>query len=441
MLLAGISLASAQGMKEGGGAGEASPGMSGGAAEPRGGGAPSRGESMRGGPGGGEQIDRGRAQSPSMQDRTTGQGSRESTQPAPKASQSPSESEKARRGERDRKDQGTTGQGSREGAKSDQKSEKSDQKAGQQPSQQRQQQTQQPQRQQGTSGSASQQSQPDASAQGQASGATLSTQQQASLQQSVLSASNAPRVSSVNFALSTGTVVPSHVNVVAVSTFPVLIEIFPHFQDHTFFIVEDEIVILDRDRRIVEVVPVSSRRASRGGGTSVDVLQLSEAEIREVQLVLVQRGLLVQADVDGVLGPKTREALITFQRREGLQTSGSIDTRTVAALGLSNKVGSQQQGATGGASTTGQTPAGAQQSGQQQQGQQQQQGTTGQGQPSAQGQTPSTSGQSPSTTGQGNQQADPPAATGQGGAQQPAQQPQNQNQSPQNNPGGTAPKQ
>lgn len=475
VLLAGVSLASAQGMKEQpGGAGGSSPGISGGApaaspggAEPRKGGAPSRGESIKGGPSGGEKMDRGQAQRPSMQDRTTGQGSRESTKPEPKAAPAsepkaqPAPEPKAGKAAQDKaakdkaaqdKAKSTTGQGTREGAKP-----APEQKAQPQPSQQPQrQQTQTPSdTKSGTTGSGtatqsqpSQPSQPSGAATQSQSGVTIDAQKQASIQQSVLSARNAPRVSNVNFAISTGTVVPSHVRFVSISTFPILVETFPIYRDHVFFIVEDEIVILEpRTRRIVEVVPVGPRRVSRGGGTSVEVLQLTEPEIREVQLVLVQRGLLVQADVTGVLNERTRTALITFQRKEGLQASGSIDVRTVSALGLTSKVGPQKTGATGSSPTTGQAPGGQQpqqpsaqqgQTGQQPQaqpgGQQSQQGT--QGQPSPQGQAPSTTGSAPSTTGQGSQ-------PGQGSAQQPAQNPQqDQNppsRNPQSNPGGTAP--
>ena len=41
-------------------------------------------------------------------------------------------------------------------------------------------------------------------------------------------------------------------------------------------------------------------------------------------------------------GPDTREALIAFQRKEGFSATGSIDTRTVGALGLSGKVKAQE---------------------------------------------------------------------------------------------------
>jgi hypothetical protein len=188
----------------------------------------------------------------------------------------------------------------------------------------------------------------------------------------VLSARNAPRVNvnSINFAVHRGVVVPPRVNVVSVTVFPSLIEVFPQYRDYSFFVVEDEIVFLDRERRVVDVVPAGPRtrfsRAGTGGG-GVAALNLSEAEIREVQLVLIERGLLT-GEADGVLGPRTREALITFQRQQGIETSGSIDTRTVATLGLSNKIGQQQTGQSttqsttqGQSSTVGQGQTGAQQ--------------------------------------------------------------------------------
>jgi hypothetical protein len=207
----------------------------------------------------------------------------------------------------------------------------------------------------------------------------------------VLSARNAPRVNAdrINFAVTRGVVVPSRIDVVSVGVFPSLIEVFPQYREYSFFVVEDEIIFLDRERRVVDVVPAGPRtrfsRASRGGGGGgVAVLDLSEEEIREVQLVLIERGLL-EGEADGVLGPRTREALITFQRREGIATSGSIDTRTVATLGLSNKIGQQQTGRStteGQSSTVGQGQTGRSQ-------RQQNQSTTGQATERPQGQQPS----------------------------------------------------
>jgi hypothetical protein len=67
-----------------------------------------------------------------------------------------------------------------------------------------------------------------------------------------------------------------------------------------------------------------------------------QGEIREIQQALEQKGFRV-GRVDGRLGPRTRRALARFQRRQGLQQTGTPDQPTLAALGIS-----------GGASTTGQ---------------------------------------------------------------------------------------
>ncbi|WGS21800.1 MULTISPECIES: peptidoglycan-binding domain-containing protein [unclassified Bradyrhizobium] len=251
-------------------------------------------------------------------------------------------------------------------------------------------------------------------------GRTVTAQQQSTIQRSVLSARNAPRVNinSINFAVNRGVVVPSRFHVVSVAAFPALIDVFPFYRDDSFFIVEDEVVFLDRDRRVVDVVPVGPRTrfSHRGSSSSVAIMDLSPQQIREVQQVLIDRGLLV-GEADGVLGSRTREALITFQRQQGIATSGSVDTRTVAALGLSDRIG---QGAGQGSSTVGQGRT------QQQPAQQNAPGqTTGRANPP---QNQSTPGQSPAqqqapqqnTTGQAAPQNQ--STVGQGGSRPSADQ-------------------
>ncbi len=253
-----------------------------------------------------------------------------------------------------------------------------------------------------TSGSATP-NQTGANIQSQA-GAKLTSQQQTTIQQSVLSARNVPRVDHVNFAVHTGAIVPRSVNIVAISTFPVLIETFPQYRDYSFFVVDDEIVFVDRGRKVVDVVPAGPRtRFSRASASTAVAVNLSEPEIREVQLVLIQRGFL-HGRASGVWGPDTRDALIAFQRKEGFSATGSIDTRTVGALGLSGKVKAQESTSTqGSSSTTGQAPS---------------QSTTGQNPPSQnqpttgqnEGQKPSdrqSRGPSRSTTGQGSDSSKP----------------------------------
>jgi len=195
---------------------------------------------------------------------------------------------------------------------------------------------------------------------------------------------------------------------------------FPQYRDHSFFVVEDEVVIVDRSHKIIDVVPAGPRaRFSRAGGahdgdaSSTTVVDLREPEIRILQQTLIERGVL-RGRVTGRFDDRTRQALIVFQRRQGFEASGRIDTRTVTALGLSGRINAQgqsssttQQGQSGSQSgqsnTTGQAPAGQQsttgQSNQPAQNQSSGQGQTGT--PSAQqdkrGQAPSQS----QTTGQG----------------------------------------
>lgn len=168
-------------------------------------------------------------------------------------------------------------------------------------------------------------------------GVQLSSQQRSHIRDTVLSRSNVPRVSHVDFALRAGATVPESVHFARISEFPELVDVFPAYRSDDFFVSEDQIVILSPQRRIVEVIPLSASThvgavsSRRGGG-----VELSSTEIREIQRVLVERGYDVQ--VDGVWSPSTREALITFQRRQGLPATGVINTQTVASLGLRGRI-------------------------------------------------------------------------------------------------------
>ena len=94
-------------------------------------------------------------------------------------------------------------------------------------------------------------------------------------------------------------------------------------------------MIVDREHRIVSVVPVGAGSAAqsedRDGGRAVGVSMTTE-EIRRIQIILRERGYTVE--VDGVMGPQTRQAIIAFQRKEGIEATGQIDQRTSAALGM-----------------------------------------------------------------------------------------------------------
>jgi hypothetical protein len=92
---------------------------------------------------------------------------------------------------------------------------------------------------------------------GASGSASLTTEQKTKIRTTVLQSSSAPKVSrsSINFNLSVGTVVPRSVHFVAVP--PALVEIHPAWRGYSYFIVDDEIVIVDaRTMKIIAVVVV-----------------------------------------------------------------------------------------------------------------------------------------------------------------------------------------
>ncbi len=56
--------------------------------------------------------------------------------------------------------------------------------------------------------------------------------------------------------------------------------------------------------------------------------------VREMQLALIQKGITVPGGADGIFGPATETALKTFQKKNGLRTSGTLTRRTARKLGL-----------------------------------------------------------------------------------------------------------
>lgn len=83
---------------------------------------------------------------------------------------------------------------------------------------------------------------------------TLTTEQRTEIRQQVLQGSHAPRVDTVSFSINVGTAVPSTVRVVEVPES--LVRIRPAWRGHFYFVVKDQIIIVDKDHKIVAVVAV-----------------------------------------------------------------------------------------------------------------------------------------------------------------------------------------
>jgi hypothetical protein len=82
----------------------------------------------------------------------------------------------------------------------------------------------------------------------------LTVEQKTKVRETVLRGSSAPRVTSVNFNISVGTAVPTTVRVVEVPS--VLIEYYPDWRGHLYFVYNDEIIIVDRNHRIIAVLQI-----------------------------------------------------------------------------------------------------------------------------------------------------------------------------------------
>ena len=173
---------------------------------------------------------------------------------------------------------------------------------------------------------------------------TLTDEQRTKVRETVLSGRDVPRVDRVNFEIEVGRPVPREVRIREVP--PTLVEIYPEWRGHEYFVVNDEIVIVDRSRRIVSRVPVGASSASvethRSSGASVEVTY-SPQEIRRVQEVLIEKGFY-KGRPDGVMSAEFKEALISFQRREGIEVTGRIDERTATSLGVSIRTEGQAGG-------------------------------------------------------------------------------------------------
>ncbi len=81
--------------------------------------------------------------------------------------------------------------------------------------------------------------------------------------------------------------------------------------------------------------------SSNGNYSSSQQQGQQDSHVRDVQQTLKQQGFN-PGPVDGVMGPRTEQALRTFQQAHGLQASGSLDERTLSALGVQPAGGLQE---------------------------------------------------------------------------------------------------
>ena len=81
--------------------------------------------------------------------------------------------------------------------------------------------------------------------------------------------------------------------------------------------------------------PQQPSRSSAPQSSSGAVSNVGQTEIMQAQQALNQKGFDA-GKADGILGPRTKRALSSFQQSQGLQRSGRLDDKTLMALGVSN---------------------------------------------------------------------------------------------------------
>lgn len=87
--------------------------------------------------------------------------------------------------------------------------------------------------------------------------------------------------------------------------------------------------------------PATAQQSTPPDITKVDtqaVPTLSPEKIRVVQQALQSKGF-DPGPIDGIVGPRTREAVRNFQDRYGMNPTGEIDNQTLFALGKSDLIG------------------------------------------------------------------------------------------------------
>jgi peptidoglycan hydrolase-like protein with peptidoglycan-binding domain len=66
---------------------------------------------------------------------------------------------------------------------------------------------------------------------------------------------------------------------------------------------------------------------------------MSSNTLQNVQQQLQQQGYYQNAQVDGIWGPQTRQAVQSFQQAKGLPVTGHLDQQTLGALGVTEQGG------------------------------------------------------------------------------------------------------
>jgi len=93
--------------------------------------------------------------------------------------------------------------------------------------------------------------------------------------------------------------------------------------------------------------PAPSDKSTTGttGATGESMMKKSGKGAMSEQVKAAQQALKDKGhdpgSIDGVMGPKTRQALKDFQKAEGIKETGRLDAETMAKLGVEGRTGAK----------------------------------------------------------------------------------------------------
>jgi peptidoglycan hydrolase-like protein with peptidoglycan-binding domain len=79
-----------------------------------------------------------------------------------------------------------------------------------------------------------------------------------------------------------------------------------------------------------------STSAFAGAARKPGMVKGGDEEVKAAQQALKDKGL-DPGTVDGRMGPKTQAALREFQKAQGMEATGQLDTKTIQTLGMDGK--------------------------------------------------------------------------------------------------------
>jgi hypothetical protein len=89
--------------------------------------------------------------------------------------------------------------------------------------------------------------------------------------------------------------------------------------------------------------PADQHAAQQNNSAGAQQNKLSRDEIMRAQQALDQKGFDV-GKADGIMGPRTKQALDKFQQQQKLQQTGQLDQNTLSKLGVSQQESTTGQG-------------------------------------------------------------------------------------------------